>query len=109
VILEEIGKAQEIAIPAVVLGEYLYGIAQSRRRADYERWLKRSLQTCRVLEVSAETAARYSDVRLELKRSGTPIPSNDIWIAAMCRQYALPILSRDEHFDLVKGVRRVPW
>lgn len=104
-----ISKARLIAIPVVVLGEYLFGIAQSRRRAEYERWINESLRTCRVLEISAETAARYAELWLELKRSGTPIPSNDAWIAALCRQYALPVLSQDQHFDLVKGIQRVPW
>lgn len=104
-----ISKARLIAIPVVVLGEYLFGIAQSRRRAEYERWINESLRTCRVLEISAETAARCAELWLELKRSGTPIPSNDAWIAALCRQYALPVLSQDQHFDLVKGIQRVPW
>jgi len=62
-----------------------------------------------VLEVSDATSASYAEVRLELRRAGTPIPTNDIWIAALCRQHALPILSQDEHFDLVDGVRRVSW
>jgi len=48
-------------------------------------------------------------VRDELKRSGRPIPGNDLWIAALARQHALPLLSRDRHFDLVPGVQRIGW
>lgn len=44
-----------------------------------------------------------------LKRAGQPIPGNDVWIAALGRQHALPILSLDRHFDLVAGVRRISW
>ena len=102
-------SAEIIAIPVVVLGEYRFGIIQSRWRAEYEKWLEDHLPACLVLEVTAETAATYAEVRLELKRAGTPLPVNDTWIAALCRQYRLPILSRDEHFDLVKGVRRLSW
>jgi tRNA(fMet)-specific endonuclease VapC len=107
--LAEIGKARFIAIPVVVLGEYLFGIAQSRRRIEYERWMNRYIRNYPILDISAETAARYADVRLELKRAGKPIPSNDIWIAALCRQHSLPLLSQDRHFDRVVGIRRVGW
>jgi predicted nucleic acid-binding protein len=48
-------------------------------------------------------------VRDELKQSGHPFPSNDLWIAALARQHGLPLLSRDGHFDLVAGVQRIGW
>jgi len=98
-----------IAIPVIVLGEYHYGIAQSRHKRTYERWLEELLAVCSVLEVNEDTAVAYAELCTELKASGTPIPSNDAWIAALCRQHALPILSRDRHFDLVKGLRRLDW
>lgn len=102
-------QAQSTAIPVVVLGEYLFGIAQSRLRIEYEKWVRHVLRTFVVLDVTSDTAAKYAEVRLELKRSGTPIPSNDMWIAALCRQHALPLLSQDRHFDSVKGLRRIGW
>ena len=105
----EIENAGVVAIPVVVLGEFWFGIAQSRRRMEYERWINESLRVCKILDVSAETAARYAEVRTELKKAGTPIPSNDAWIAALCRQHGLPLLSRDTHFDVVKGIKRVGW
>jgi tRNA(fMet)-specific endonuclease VapC len=92
-----------------VLGEYRFGIAQSSRRRDYEKWLGENLPLCQVLEISEETTGFYADVRLELKRAGKPIPSNDLWIAALGRQHGLPILSRDGHFDSVRSVRRITW
>jgi predicted nucleic acid-binding protein len=61
------------------------------------------------LAVDGDTADRYAEVRGELKQSGRPIPSNDLWIAALARQHALPLLSRDEHFDSVPGLRRIGW
>jgi len=105
----ELARAQFIAIPVIVLGEFRFGIAQSRRRLEYERWLTASLQDCRILEVSAETATCYAEIRSELKHAGTPIPSNDAWIAALCRQHKVPLLSRDRHFDEVNGIRRLGW
>jgi len=102
-------SATRIDIPVIVLGEYRFGIAWSRHRSEYERWLGEMLSASRVLEVSEETTRHYAAIRIELKRAGTPIPSNDVWIAALSRQHALPVLSRDEHFDLIKGLRRRNW
>jgi tRNA(fMet)-specific endonuclease VapC len=101
--------ADQLAIPVIVLGEYRYGISQSRHRLAYERWLKGLLQDCLVLDVNEPTTHHYAEINLELRRSGTPIPTNDLWISALCRQHALPLLSRDRHFDLVKGTKRIGW
>jgi predicted nucleic acid-binding protein len=102
-------KAGQIAIPVIVLGEYRYGISHSRYLLHYERWLAEYLPTFRVLEVNEQTTMFYSAVRTELKKAGTPIPSNDVWIAALCRQHALPLISRDRHFDAVAGITRLTW
>jgi tRNA(fMet)-specific endonuclease VapC len=101
--------APVMAIPVVALGEYRFGVALSGRNAQYRRWLLDHLHEYRMLAITEETAHHYADVRVELKRDGKPIPSNDIWIAALCRQHGLPVLSRDKHFDLVRGLRRVTW
>ncbi len=105
----EMRRATEIAIPVIVLGEYRYGIRQSRYRAKYEAWLEELLPHCRVLDVDKGTAAAYADIRVELRRQGRPIPGNDAWIAALALQYAMAVLSRDTHFDVVPGLRRISW
>jgi tRNA(fMet)-specific endonuclease VapC len=105
----QLGRAQRLAIPVIVLGEYRFGIAQSRRKTEYERWLTETLTGYTVLEVGEETSLRYADIRVELKRAGTPIPANDTWIAALCRQHALPLMSQDKHFDFVTGIHRLGW
>ena len=102
-------RATRIAIPVIVLGEYRYGIAQSRYRKHYEQWLSQYLPKFRILDVNEETTFSYSSVRTELKKAGTPIPSNDAWIAALCLQHSLSLLSRDHHFDLVSGITRIEW
>lgn len=104
-----LNRAAELAIPVIVLGEYRYGVRPSRERQRYEEWLTDSLPNYRILEVNQDTTVYYAALRIELKNAGTPIPSNDIWIAALCRQYALPLLSRDRHFDLVPRLRRIEW
>lgn len=107
--VEIVAEAQDLAIPVIVAGEFAFGIAQSRHRAAYERSLQRMLLRCRILDVGIETARHYAAIRLELKAAGKPIPANDLWIAALSRQYAMPIMSRDAHFDFVSGMRRRFW
>jgi predicted nucleic acid-binding protein len=102
-------KAAEVSVPVIVLGEYRYGIQQSRDRRRYEQWLTESIRNYRVLDVDEETAISYAALRSELKRAGTPIPSNDLWIAALCRQHSFSLLSRDRYFDLVRGIERIDW
>ena len=101
--------ADKIALPVVVLGEYRFGISQSRGRDEYEDWLARLIAASRILDIDEQTTKHYADVRLELKKLGKPIPSNDVWIAALCQQYSLPILTRDRHFDGISGIIRITW
>jgi len=56
------------------------------------------------LRFSVDTAATYAEIRQQLKNRATPIPSNDIWIAALARQHNLSILSTDTHFDNIAGI-----
>ena len=97
------------AIPVIVLVEFRYGIAASRHRAAYEAWLTSHLERFDILAVTADTAVAYAALRVSLKRSGRPIPANDAWIAALALQHRLPILSRDEHFDVVPDLVRTAW
>ena len=102
-------RAGQMAIPVIVLGEYRYGIAQSRHCATYENWLTALLRDCAVLDINEPTTQHYAEITLDLRRKGKPIPTNDLWIAALCRQHSLPLLSRDRHFDQVTGLKRIEW
>ena len=102
-------SADRLVVPSVVLGEYYFGIRQSRYRSRYEEWLRRYLPLAEIATVTSATADAYADIRLELKRLGHPIPQNDAWIAALARQHALPVLSNDTHFDVVAGIRRIAF
>lgn len=107
--LEIIAGAERIAVPVIVLGEYRLGIAQSRHRKEYEEWLREWVAAVTVLDIDRETTYQYVKIGLELKKIGKPIPSNDLWIAALCGQHSLPLLSRDRHFDVVSGLKRLEW
>jgi tRNA(fMet)-specific endonuclease VapC len=102
-------RQSRAAIPVVVLGEFRYGVAESRHRAAYESWLDSQLPHFDILAATDETTIAYAALRVALKRSGHPIPANDAWIAALALQHRLPILSRDHHFDVVPGLERKGW
>jgi tRNA(fMet)-specific endonuclease VapC len=108
-VMEIVAGVEQLALPVVVIGEYRYGIAQSRHKARYRRWLDGLIADCTVLDVTEQTTLHYATINVELRQAGKPIPTNDLWIAALCRQHGLPLLSRDRHFDVVSGIQRVDW
>jgi predicted nucleic acid-binding protein len=108
-ILKILAASNSLELPVIVLGEYRFGILRSRNRAQYIRWLESLIADVGVLEISEGTTHHYADINLELRAAGTPIPTNDLWLAALCRQHQLSILSRDRHFDAVKGLHRIGW
>ncbi len=76
---------------------------------DGEARLEPLLREAMALALDGATAEVYADVRDKLRRAGRPIPGNDLWIAALVLQYALPLVSRDLHFDFVPGLKRIAW
>ena len=101
--------APRIAVTIISLGEYAFGISQSRHRVELEAWLDALLLKVDVLLLEQKTLPFYAEVRGRLKVAGTPIPANDCWIAALAQQHRLPIVSQDRHFDSVKGIQRIGW
>ena len=108
-VAERLAAADELHVPVIVLGEYRFGIATSRRRREYEAWLTRGRAFWNLLPVIEETATHYASIRHELKKAGAPLPANDVWVAALARQHDLSILSRDPHFDAVPDIKRLSW
>jgi len=99
----------DLALPSIVLGEYLFGIRQSRSRSRYESWLRTHSAAFLPLHVASVTAEHYAAIRAELKSAGTPIPTNDLWIAALAREHRAAVVTRDRHFDAVRGLTRLVW
>lgn len=106
---EKIAAGPGPYLPVIVLGEYRFGLLGTRDRERRLAWLNELARHWTVLEVSVDTAITYAAVRQVLRERASPIPSNDVWIAALARQHNLSILSADAHFDRVPGVRRISW
>jgi len=102
-------EAEGVVLPFVVLGELRAGFAGGRRQADNERTLRRFLLTegVEVLFADDQTTHHYAAVFQQLRREGTPIPTNDMWVAALVLQHNLVLHARDKHFDYLPQLVRV--
>jgi len=109
-VIDTLQQLDEIAFTVISLGELLTGFRGGSRETLNRAELGRFLDSPRVrlLVVDAETTEFYAGIVQSLKRAGTPIPTNDIWIGALAQQHGLALFSRDNHFSLIPGLILVP-
>jgi len=102
-------EAEAIVVPFVVLGELRAGFAHGRREAENERILRGFLlkDGVGVLFADDQTTHHYASVFRQLRKQGTPIPTNDMWLAALVLQHNLALHARDKHFDQLPQLVRV--
>jgi tRNA(fMet)-specific endonuclease VapC len=107
--VDVIGAAEAIWLPFVVIAELRAGFRGGTRTAENERGLTTFLQSDRVsvLFPDEATTHHYATLYIELRRAGTPIPANDLWIAALVIQHDLVLFSRDKHFDRLPRLPRI--
>lgn len=107
--IQVIKEAQTIVFSPIVLGELMGGFALGKRSAQNQRELKEFLDQPKVLllTINAHTAEAYAHIYQQLRIKGTPIPSNDMWIAAMAEQLELAVFTYDAHFSAIDGLQIV--
>ena len=107
-ILDALCEAETLCMSPIVLGELHVGFRAGRQRDENLRQLRRFLDKplVAVATLTEETADIYAQVFLTLKAQGTPIPLNDVWIAAQCLEQGAVLLTLDQHFQHVPGLRR---
>ena len=101
-------KADSIHLPFVVLAELRAGFAVGRRESENERVLSLFLSKPEVYSLFADdqTTQQYASLYRQLRQQSTPIPTNDIWIAALVLQHGLTLHARDRHFDHLQQLLR---
>lgn len=104
-----VDAAEEVIVPFVVLGEIRAGFAHGNRQIENERTLRRFLLKpgVQVVFPDDQTTHQYAAIYQQLRRQGTPIPTNDMWLAAVVLQHNYVLHSRDEHFDHVLQLVRI--
>jgi tRNA(fMet)-specific endonuclease VapC len=106
---EHIKSAPELWLPFFALGELEYGVSHSSQPEKQRHALSLFLQGVDLLFPSETTAREYGRIKAELARAGTPIPENDLWIAAQAIEHGLPLATCDAHFNRVKGLTVLDW
>jgi tRNA(fMet)-specific endonuclease VapC len=107
-VVQAVELADEVWLPFIVLGELRAGFAVGTQGPRNEAVLRRFLlkSGVGVLYADEETTHHYSTVYRQLRKQGTPIPTNDMWIAALVLQHSLVLCARDAHFDALPQLTR---
>ena len=105
-IVEIIQMAEAIVMSPIVIGELLFGFDNGNKATQNRQDLQKFLDSPRVtvLPILSETAHYFSQVMLSLKRKGTPIPTNNIWIAAQAFEHGCVVCTYDNHFRSIEGL-----
>jgi tRNA(fMet)-specific endonuclease VapC len=98
-----------INIPFAVLGELYLGAYRSSNPKKHIHQVNDFLSDCNILIADDETANNYALIKTELLNKGKPIPENDIWIAAVAKQYNLTLITRDKHFKEIAAIKIENW
>ena len=99
-VVRRLQEASRIVVTPIVLGELRAGFAAGSRRENSEEELRRFTASPRVdlVPIDSDTSHRYAAIVLALRAAGTPIPTNDVWIAATAMQHGLRLLTTDAHY-----------
>ena len=108
-VVRAIRAADAVFLPSVALGELYYGARKSERAAHNLERVSELAASADVLPCDATTAEGYGALKADLRARGTPIPENDLWVAAMAHQHELTLATRDGHFALVEGLNVDRW
>lgn len=106
---QNLAAAPEVFLSSFALGELYYGACKSARVTTNIRRIDEFAAKNTVLTCDTETARGYGRIKNDLRAKGKPTPENDIWIAAIARQYDLTLVTRDEHFNEIEGLAVEVW
>ena len=109
IMVRKLAEREELFLPQQALGELYYGAYRSARPEKHLAQIEQFLAAVDVLTPDKETSVLYGKIATALSLAGTPIPQNDIWIAALAVQTGLPLATCDSHFDHVSGLRVLKW
>jgi tRNA(fMet)-specific endonuclease VapC len=108
-VIEAVEMADEVWLPFVVVGELRAGFAAGSQGPRNEAVLRRFLLKpgVGILYAGEQTTHHYANVYRQLRKQGTPIPANDMWIAALVLEHSLVLAARDAHFDTLAQLVRI--
>lgn len=100
----------QVVVSVIAMGELMYGLAKSQRRDAGLQRLNALLAVAPLAALPAGVAEAYGEIRSRLERGGTPIGSNDLWIAAHAQAEGLILVTNNEReFKRIKGLKVENW
>lgn len=105
----QLAACEELYLPGPALAELYYGAFRSDRPQRHLEDIEKFLVAAQVLSPDQGAARHYGQIAAQLARKGTPIPQNDIWMAALSIQCGLPLATTDRHFEQVEGLTTLFW
>ena len=105
IITKTLVTVSTFCLPIPVIAELLFTARNSSRQKENLKVYNEFIDVCDVLNITRKTADHYSSIRLELKQKGRPIPENDLWIASICIEQNLPLVTGDAHFDNINDLK----
>ena len=106
---ERLSSDPDLYLSIIVLGELYYGAQKSKRLSENMIQISDIMQSMQVLPCDEKTAYEYGIIKNDLHLKGRPIPSNDIWLAALARQHGLILVTRDRHFQEIEHLSIKQW
>lgn len=108
-VVELVDRAEWLGMSSIVLGElwigFLLGDREAKNQAELDEFL--SFPAVEELAVDQEVGRIYAEIIVSLRRAGTPVPSNDVWIAAAAVRAGVPVITYDHHFEDIQQVRSI--
>ena len=105
-VIDSITSAETVLFSPVVLGELMFGFRNGNRFKEKMNELNKFLEhkVVEIVHIGKTTSDRYSRIALHLKHQGTPIPSNDIWVATQAIEHGAELITLDKHFENIAGL-----
>ena len=107
-IANELEKADELFLSTVAAGELFSGFTMGSKTKENTRIFEDFIDNeATIIDITRNIADRYATIFKHLKTHGTPIPTNDIWIAALALEHSLVVYTRDTHFDHLPQIPKI--
>jgi len=102
-----LARARKIVIPIIVEAELKYGFKYGQReQQNLQEWREfLSVSKAQIVSINSNTVDIYAFIMTRLRGNGTPIPTNDVWIASIALEQGAPLFTFDRHFEKVPGLR----
>ena len=103
-LIAQIPNIKHPFVSTITIGELYYGALNSSNPKKHIKQIEDFHSICQIVEVGTETAKFYGEIKTQLRKNGTPIPENDIWLSASTLENGFILITKDKHFKKVEKI-----